>query len=588
MKSLSKNIPLVIITAWITLVSGFVWKRVAESPQPPFYDAISYIQKAKSFWDNAARGWHENPLNLVQAVRPPGTVLLSYPFGFSEEYKGFLFRSVVMPFILWIMAILIASWPRNPHPGQRSYWPVLSAVFLLGPMPFFFQFECPSAAYWGLVDGFLASLAALAVACSFRSLLNHSKVWVILAALVASFCPLVKPAGSMVLLFTAMMWIGVATLPLFQTRGAERRRKFNFLLFGIVVFALAGGTISWLCLHSQYLSDEVIAFYKQCMVILRREYGTSLTFPIFKGVVFSIFGPQVFVMLLLGGAVFFVAPASDKLDPPAWVMVFVALLLCIGGGWFWISASGVSLVRYFYPFALMMIVPLIFMTFRKIHVSLSALPVYFRFGASLLCTLPALNLVCLLVVANPNEKWQEFSGVSMHIGSGREGVELGRELLTELNHSNKPATVYTISQSMECYSFNCYGWYQNVIHPETNYYSTVLPVDWHRPSSYRFSEIIAADYILCEPVTKSPAAKGGIDKEISTLNEEEIVLDDFFSTISPMNGISVFRQTGHCRLYRISDKTRLRDTLSAFIKTKAWRPVFIGENREFFKEKETH
>ena len=266
LKFFYRILPIAILLIWLTAIGMLIWHRVCESPQPPFHDALSYLQKAKSFWDNVSQGWPHNPLNLVQAVRPPGTVLLSYPFGFSSDYRGFLFRSVFVPFLIWVIAILISCLPNGKNVTLKSTWHSVFVVFILGPMPFFFQFECRAeTSYWGVMDGFLASLSALTVACSARSLLYKSWVWAVIAAAIAAFCPLVKPSGSIVLLLTTIFWSGNALLSIFYSDSKSRKSSIRFWLSGTTVFLLFGGTISLMCLHSQYLSNEVISYYKISM-----------------------------------------------------------------------------------------------------------------------------------------------------------------------------------------------------------------------------------------------------------------------------------------------------------------------------------
>jgi hypothetical protein len=581
----SRKLPILLLVIWLAIIAYLVWQRVNESPQPPFYDALSYLQKAKAFWDNVSQGWPQNPLNLVQPVRPPGTVLLSYPLGFTSDYHGFLFRTVFVPFVIWVIAILIAAWPVRYDNKARSYWPAVFAVFLLGPMPFFFQFECPAHAYWGLMDGFLASLAALAVACSGRSLMHKSRVWVVVAAAIAAFCPLVKPSGSLVLALTATFWIGGALLSIFRNDVQDRRAGIRFWLFGTIVFVVLGGAVSWMCLHSQYLSPEVVSFYKQSMVILQSEFGQSLTYPIFQSALQSLFGPQIIIIAILGGFLICKRPNNYCFQPPAWVFLIASIIFCIIGGWFWIVLSGVTQLRYFYPFALMFIIPLVIISFCKVYSSDTSLPAFILWGMRIACVIPALNLLCLLFVQNPNDQWQKISGVSMQIGSGKAGVQIAKNLLKEINNTNKSAVVYSISQTMECYSFNCYGWYQNIIHPSSLYFTTLLPIDWQRPSTYRIPVILGADYILFKPISSSQQENILNVKKINTFGEEEQIFEAFLSSLTTENGLQTMFENQSCRLSKITDRSRLKEAFSSFIKTKSWRPVFVEANEAFFQDK---
>jgi hypothetical protein len=573
----SQRLPLIILAIWLAIIAALVWQRVCESPQPPIYDALSYIEKAKAFWDNVSQGLPQNPFNIGNSSRPPGTVLLSYPFGFSNDYRGFLFRSVIVPFIIWVIAILISTLPMPCGSKPRSFWPAVLAVFLLGPMPFFFQFECPAHAYWGLMDGFLASLAALAVACSGRSLMKKSRAWVVAAAAIAAFCPLVKPSGSLVLLLTAIFWSGIVLLSIFRSNVQERSANVRFWLFGTIVFFVFGGGISWMCLHSQYLSTGVITFYKQAMVILKSEFSESITFPIFLSKLYSLFGPQIIIMVILGGFLIWKRPNNCSFEPPTWLFLIASILFCLVGGWFWIVTSGFQ-ARYFYPFALMIIVPLVIISFRKISALDITLTAFTLWGVRIACIIPAINLIGLLLVQNPNDQWQKISGVSMKIGSGAAGVQIANNLLKALTKTNKSAVVYMTNMNIENSSFYSYGYYEKIIHPSSLSYTTVLPVDWQRPSTYRIPEILAVNYILFKPISSSQQEKAFNIKKINSLGEEELIFEAFLSTLKTENGLLTMFENQFCRLSEITDKSRLKDAFTSFIKTKSWRPVFVEEN----------
>ncbi len=576
----SKALPIIILLIWVACIGVLEWQHVCASPQPPFYDAVSYILKAKAFWDNIAQGWPLNPFNIEPSVRPPGIVLLSYPFGFTDDYHGFLFRSVFVPFIIWILAILIASWPVPSKMKPITFWPSILGVFLLGPMPFFFQFEYPTDAYWGLVDGFLASIAALAVACAGRSFIKKSRTWVVFAVLVATFCTIIKPSGSIVLLLTAIFWCGTTLLSIIRKDGLERRENLNFWLFGTIVFVLIGGVVSWLLLHTSYLSQEVQSFFKQCMKILQSEFRMALTFPFFISTLHSLFGPQLLIMVILGGYFNWGKKNNYNFQPPSWVLMFGSFLFLIIGGWFWIVLSGVSQVRYFYPFALMFLIPIIIITFRKIYSLFSSLGSFPVWVIGLASIIPSINLFCLLLIQNPNNEWQKISGVSMKIGSGGSGTQIAKQLLKELTKTNKSAMVYTISNTVECNSFNSYGWYQKFIIPTSVHFTTVLPIDWQRPSTYRISEILSSDYILFQPISELYQKEVLNLKKINSIFEEQLVFEAFLSSLNPENGLQTMFENEFCRLSRITDKPRLNDAFNSFIKSKSWRPVFVEENEK--------
>ena len=568
-------LPIGILLSWLIIIGLLVWQRVCESHQPPIYDALTYIQKAKSFWDNAAQGWVQNPLNLVQAVRPPGTVLLSYPFGFTNDYHGFLFRTVFVPFVIWIIALLIAVLQIGANNKQQTFWSALLAVFLLGPMPFFFQFEYPTQAYWGLMDGFLA---ALAVACAGRSLIQKSILWAAFAAFFATFCLLVKPSGSLVLLLTSMFWSGGAIIGIFNSDDKIRSKVVRFWLFGTTIFIVVGGTVSLMCLHSQYLNPEIISYFKQATVILRNEFNTPFTLQFIKSTINSLFGPQFIIAVFALALIYKAQVKTIRFQVSDCIFLAASLLFLLVGGWFWIIASGIAQIRYFYPFALMLILPFVFISIRKLYAMEFAIPKLFKWSLGIACVLPALNLVLLLLVQNPNNQWQNISGVSMNVKSGKAGVEIAKKLQNEVSLTNKSVIVYSLSLSEEISAFNSYGFYQNLISPESPNYSTRLPIDWQRPSTYRICEILEADYLFFEPFTNSEQNIASQMKEINSLDEEEHVIEAFLSSLTPENGLVTKYENQDCRLSVITNKEKLQEAFDIFVRSKSWRPVFVTEN----------
>lgn len=413
--------------------------------------------------------------------------------------------------------------------------------------------------------------------------MHKSRAWVVAAVAVAAFCPLVKPSGSIVLALITIFWSGGALVSILRSGVQDRFASVRFWLFGTIVIFVLGGAVSWMCLHSQYLT-VVETYYKQAIVILQNEFGKSLTYPIFQSAMYSIFGPQIIIMLILGGFLIFKRPNDCRFQPPTWVLLLASILFCLVGGWFWIFTSGFQ-VRLFFPFALMFTVPLVIISLRKIAYCDIALPAFALWGLRMACIIPALNLMCLLLVQNPNDQWQSISGVSMNIGSGRAGVQIANNLLEELTNTNKSAVVYSTNMTTESSSFNCYGYYQHIVHPSSLSFTSVFPTDWQRPSTYRICEILKSDYILFKPISNSQQEKAFSINSINSLGDEEFVFEAFFSTLKPENGLLTMFENHFCRLSKITDKSRFKDALGSFLKTKSWRPVFLEANEVFFQDK---
>src|SRR5260370_1475781 len=159
--ALKRDSPLLCVIVW-TLVLGIAIGRVAVSAiEPPAWDALTYAMKAKFFWQRVGAGGLFNPFNIAWSARPPGTVLVSYPFGFSTAFQWQFFRSVYVPAVLFVVAVYVVGHTRLMT--SRAQWLLTALAVVLGSIPLVYQFQArdglPIVAYWGLVDGFLAAMS---------------------------------------------------------------------------------------------------------------------------------------------------------------------------------------------------------------------------------------------------------------------------------------------------------------------------------------------------------------------------------------------------------------------------------------------
>lgn len=127
--STKKWLPHVLVLAWCVFLGITIWLHAARSQQPPIYDALTYIQKGKTFWDNIGHGVWINPLNIEPTVRPPGTILMSYPIGFSPDFHGFYFRSIFFPVLALIAAVYMVSNKTLRNHDHGSFGVVMVPVY---------------------------------------------------------------------------------------------------------------------------------------------------------------------------------------------------------------------------------------------------------------------------------------------------------------------------------------------------------------------------------------------------------------------------------------------------------------------------
>src|SRR5262249_14764927 len=121
-------------------VAWAIWQHVQTSGQPLVFDALTYWLKARSVWECFAEGRWGDIFAAEPTTRPPGTVLMSYPFGFDESPKGFLFRSVFLGIALTFLAVLVVG-RVLPSSATRS-WQLVSAALFLWPLPLLHALHC--------------------------------------------------------------------------------------------------------------------------------------------------------------------------------------------------------------------------------------------------------------------------------------------------------------------------------------------------------------------------------------------------------------------------------------------------------------
>ena len=202
------RLPIVLVGLWLAVIGTAIWSYAAAEVEPPAWDALSYAVKAFNFWDTVGRGHLFNPLNLQPAVRPPGTILMSYPFGFSHAFNAYYFRSMYLPIVLLAAAAYLACHRRGAN--RRASWATAVIALSLCGMPGLYQFQAdtlPAVNFWGLVDAFMAGVGAVAVAAAMRSVETRSAGWTIAAALAAAFCLMIKPAGGLVMVLVGATWL---------------------------------------------------------------------------------------------------------------------------------------------------------------------------------------------------------------------------------------------------------------------------------------------------------------------------------------------------------------------------------------------
>jgi hypothetical protein len=594
-----ENLPLLILIITILILGILIFDHVSLSQQFPFGDALTYAQKAKNFWDTTHKfRWFEPqtwffPLNIEPTVRPPGTILMSYPFGFSDNPHGFFFRSIFIPIILFIAALWIIAKPYCIT--LKDQWLLVALCIAFGTLPLFYHFEPSiessiiSPTYWGLVDNFIASVAALATALVIRGVQQTSIGFTFSGIITSTFCLFIKPSGGLIMLAILLVWAinGIAKYR-WQQNIIHKFRKYLIITIFTFIFVYAIGF--FLALKSHYFSTENMIYGKKAVEILKQESHISIqeSLLLLNIQIHTSFGWHCLAVILLTCVFSFLAidkqvhNKSVQLLPVNLIGALGVLLL---GLWFWLVQTEQSQIRYFFPFSLMCIVlllPTIKNLYSKIHD---------KYWPIIIASLIFPMLLLLLMLFNNNQPTylQRFLGVNLTSGSLINEIQQAKLLIEDAKNKKHDYTVYPFGYANEIFVFESVGLYEKVLHPNLKSFSFKSPVTWINPSTFRLSEIISSDYLLlAKPIESSFVANKIMDNvEVPDFASEIKLFHAWLSTINYNDaGLAIESQTS-LRLLKVIDHTKLDMALNQLKSKHKWRKVFLDANPVKWIDSET-
>jgi hypothetical protein len=583
-------LPHILVAGWLLYLGASIWQHALHSVQPPFYDPFSYVQKAVNFWRSVDSGLFLNPFDLDPSTRPPGTILMSYPFGFTPAFHGFYFRSVFLPILCIVVAVYIIIGPAQV---KASAWQVAAMAFLFSSLPMFYWMDWNDEFYnnngWGMVDNFQGGIAAMATAAILRSQMARSRCWLLFGALLASFTLLIKPSGLMVMALAFLVWAMMITFEWMDTL------RHRLPVSSLWAYAWRGGLIFLACyafslvpcVFSKYLSAENYHFARKALAVMREIGKISSFFPSFHrslGEVMPLWIGGISVLLIHR---VFVTGEGDKRSVFKLSMLLgAAAVVWISGGWYWLVVqSGESQFRYFYPFMLMgciCVVPPALYLWPRIN-RLAGLILM------ALCFLPALNMVALLAAGDaPSSRWQYVTGVSVSVGRDREEVSQAYAFLEEARRTQKDLKLYYFPNSVSIQaSFALVGAYEKLIRPDLTGFSLVHPVDWARGWTVRTSELIDCDYIVVNKYSDAYSKELLSSMHFDTFEAESNAFESWVFTQNEPSGLEIVSDGRKLRLLRIADRVALRRAIDQFIAGREWRPEFKADNRPMWWNKDT-
>ena len=556
------------VALWIVFLSIGVWRHCHETAQVPLYDAFNYYQKAYTVWDAVRNNNLVNPLNLRPVLRPPGTVLMSFPFGFDGNFHRFYFRSVMLPILLLVIAVYVVGWERSLSVSQQ--WTLALTALFLASLPFFFHFEwsqvIPAVTTWGLVDGFVGTVAALGVACMVRCLRYQSWTWWFAAALFSNLTIFIKPAGALMMVAIGLAWLVVGGFIVWGA--ADRRRSALFVLSG---GGLLGGSFVaslMVCTHSNYLDKQIIFYMLAGQSVLHQQHAWQLI----KSARMVVGYVLPFFLLFFWAAVPFVLRSSAMRRITSKDYVYAALIAAPGflalGVAFWLTTPE---PRYGFPFVLMaatIMVPVVLLV-------VSVMPKWVNVTLAIFVLAQAVNLSALLLPAHPSARWQEFSGVNLTSDGYRSEITAAKQLLARIRTQGSGATVYSFYSGPPAFAFEAIGTFAAAFEPRLPGFKVRLPVTWLTRHVFRLEQIIDSDFILFTPVNDAGQRTDLLSRRnVADFPEESALFHAWFSERTDADGVQVEFNTPDLRLLKVIDQHKLRNALEGFLHQHSWPEFF--------------
>lgn len=565
--------PVAVTTLWLAVIAVGLGLAARLATEPPVWDALSYVQKAFLFWQAVDAHNYINPFKLPMTLRPPGTILMSYPFGWSADFRWFYFRSCFIPITLLAAAVYIAGWSRQLTP--RGQWALAALALALAGMPILYQFQSNDdlliTANWGLVDGFIGGVTAIAAAAALRSAATRSIAWAVVAAVAAGFSLWIKPSGLGVMAVTGIAWLilvgtsiqwNAATL---KHDAASRRLALFGLIAAIVVYAAAIG----LAFTSEYFSADNIAFGQRALEVLQTEYNSQITVGLLGALMRASFGYVLPLLVLLG----LIAAFSDRLNRGA---ASAALVSLVAGLWFWLGLTDATQIRYFLPFgvaAFILLVPAL------VHWAQSTQSRTAYIAASI-AVLPTLAVTVLLLSPAAPEPWQRALGVNLQASKFAAENQLAADLLTRLkDEGRKTAFAYLPGSPASLRNLQAVWDYAKVTRPDLPQVTALIPTDWQRLSTVRAEDILRCDYIAVESV-RDLAARDKIlaRRDVPDFPSLIQLVSAWMSTLEDADGVAVAAVTPRIKLLRITDRGQFEAALAKIEQTYTLPAVYHDAN----------
>jgi hypothetical protein len=567
-----------IIIGFLLMLAGGINKKTRLAVAPPIYDPISYYSKSQIVWDAVFQHDWKKAFNEF-SIRPPGTAFLLYPFGFHAGIHSFLFRATFIPVAIWTLALSILLLPQIKN--YSGGFLALALIFGLVAMPMFYHFE-PSKEFitkfkitpsqWGLVDGLEGAIGSMALAFSYVGITKKSKLLVILSWFAAALSFFVKPSG--ILIIGCLFAIVLVELFLqWQKHPDEKGNIFKYGAFCIATGFVVTGISLILAFNTDYLGREMVSAAINASKILIAIQNKPLLgqLKLFIVPVIGIwwFIPIILIALLVG-IISIYSLFTLRFSETAIRFLASVLLLC--GALYWWSHMAGEDHRYLFPFILMTIAWFLPTVFNWINILKK------RFSIPLTCysLVPALSILYLLYIPNPNKRLEMLMGYNLTTGQYGNEAKMGELLIEESIKLNRPLHIYLLG-NYAVGVVEMVDWENSIEHSEVDHHFSVSRVnDWVFPG-IRIKNVISSDFFLLENVKLS---NNDIKQQkVTNWTQEEQVLKNFIALlgVDKNKGLKLV-SVGEVNLYAVTDREKFAKACREWVASIQWEDDFFQRN----------
>jgi hypothetical protein len=575
--------PWLLLLLIIATISVGVHRKAYSAKVPPVFDAFGFYSKAFSVWQQINAGHPERVFQAGQTSRPPGSTVISAPFGFRDvrkDFKGFFFRNIMVPVWMWGAAAALLLIPLTR--GVSGRWLAAGTIGSLIAMPMFYQMEwnpgiAPSYT-WGFQDTVVAAFAALSLALLLASVRGY-RLWMsLLGGVLLAWTIFIKPVGLLLMPLVFGQWLVEMVIRHWPLRASWREsagRARRYAVLTIIVLPLLFLAVGIISFRSAYLSKDNWAAAQTAQQILLgitsgwqpsdyvRELRRGLGYFWFPVFVLGIAWTLGIVLRLL---LFF------RFDYRNLRVLYAFAGFCAALIW-WVKLAG-PLDRYMFPFQLCFLLAVVPPLWEKLQQRVAPLAKT-AIGAALF--VPPLFLSSLLWT-KPSDSLQR--AFHLNLSSGRYGysISAAKTLLKHAGRTAEAIRYYKSDQSWSIGAMEAWLLTRDLADPKTPDLQAFCPLDWSRPILVRRKDLVQrSDFIVVECLP-NPAPVLAL-KEIPNPHVEKELLTAWLAQLTPDQGVKIL-QDGPLRLMQITDRTKLDEAFIGWMAAYKFRPEFYAENQD--------